>query len=49
MLDAGIKSREVMIVSNDFRAIHVECLWVWVSIGDCRLKKHVGALERKGF
>jgi hypothetical protein len=49
MLDVGIKSREVMIVSNDFRAIHVECLWVWVSIGDCRLKKHVGALERKGF
>jgi hypothetical protein len=34
MLDIRAKSREVMTMSNDFRAIHVECLWVWVSIGD---------------
>jgi hypothetical protein len=34
MSDVRIKSREVMIMSNDFRTIHVECLWVWVSIGD---------------
>jgi len=34
MLDIRTKSREVMTMSNDFRVIHVECLRVWVSIGD---------------
>jgi len=34
MLDVGTKSGEVMIVLSDFKVIHVECLWVWVSIGN---------------
>jgi hypothetical protein len=34
MLDVGTKSGEVMTVSRDFTEVHVECLWVWVSIGE---------------
>jgi hypothetical protein len=34
MLDVGTKLGEVMTVSRDFRAVHVERLWVWVSIGN---------------
>jgi hypothetical protein len=32
MLDVGTKSGEMMIVLKDFKVVHVECLWVWMSI-----------------